>query len=216
MVAGTDTAELIRAVVAAPASPAERLERLRAEVLGDCRRCKLHRGRHSIVFGDGNPEARLAFVGEAPGGEEDRRGLPFVGEAGQLLSRMIAAMGFQRDDVYICNVLKCRPPNNRDPAPDEVEMCEPFLKAQLAIVRPQVIVALGAHAAHALLGTRAPIGQLRGAWHSYDVMGTPVPLMPTFHPAYLLRQPEAQQQARKREVWTDLQKVMHVLRDSTA
>lgn len=201
---------LIATLVTGSAPPAERLERLCHEALGDCRRCKLHRGRHRIVFGAGNPKAELVFVGGTPGADEDRQGQPFVGEAGQLLTRMIAAMGRSRDDVYVCNVLKCRPPNNRDPAPDEVEMCERFLKAQLAIVKPRVIVALGPHAAQTLLRTRAPISQIRGVWHHYDVMGTAVPLMATYHPAFLLQQTHDPQQLHKREAWSDLQKVMAV------
>ena len=169
------------------------------ENLGDCQRCKLAGGRTQIVFGVGNPAADLVFVGEGPGAEEDRQGEPFVGAAGQLLTRMIAAMGFDRNDVYICNVVKCRPPENRAPEPDEVAACEPFLRRQLATVRPRMIVALGKSAAAALLKTKASISSYRGRFHSYEG----IPLMPTYHPAYLLRQPSA-----KREVWEDLQKVM--------
>lgn len=169
------------------------------EDLGDCQRCKLAGGRTQIVYGVGNPEADLVFVGEGPGADEDRQGEPFVGAAGQLLTRMIAAMGFDRQDVYICNVVKCRPPNNRAPEPDEVAACEPFLQRQLAAVKPRVIVALGKSAAAALLKTNAAISSYRGRFHSYQG----VPLMPTYHPAYLLRTPSA-----KREVWEDLRKVM--------
>jgi uracil-DNA glycosylase len=172
------------------------------EQLGECTRCKLAGGRKHIVFGVGNPHADLVFVGEAPGAEEDERGEPFVGAAGQLLDRMIAAMGFARDDVYICNVIKCRPPYNRNPEPDEVAACEPFLKRQLAALRPRVIVALGKFAAQALCKTDAPISRLRGSFHSYEG----IPLMPTFHPAFLLRTPEA-----KRQVWSDLQAVLATL-----
>ena len=169
------------------------------EQLGDCQRCRLAGGRSQIVFGVGNPEAKLVFVGEGPGGEEDRQGEPFVGEAGQLLTRMIAAMGFAREDVYICNVVKCRPPNNRTPEPDEIAQCMPFLEGQLEALRPQVMVALGRTAAQALLGTSTSISALRGTLRSHRG----IQVMPTFHPAYLLRNPSA-----KREVWSDLQKVM--------
>lgn len=186
-------------VVQGPGSAQERLDRVLTEVLGDCRRCKLHRGRSKLVFGVGNPEADLVFVGEGPGGEEDRQGIPFVGKAGQLLTKMIEAMQLSRDDVYICNVVKCRPPNNRDPERDEVEACERFLKAQLAVVKPKVIVALGKYAAQTLLQSDAPISRLRGRWSTYE----DVPVLPTFHPAYLLREP-----TKKREAWMDLQQVM--------
>jgi DNA polymerase len=168
--------------------------------LGDCRRCKLHSGRTNIVFGVGNPNADLVFVGEAPGANEDRQGEPFVGDAGQLLDRMIAAMGFRREDVYIANVLKCRPPGNRNPEPDEIEQCEPFLKRQLGVIKPRMIVALGKFAAQCLLRRYdTPISALRGRFHEYEG----VRLMPTYHPAYLLRNPSA-----KRQVWDDLQLVM--------
>lgn len=167
--------------------------------LGDCRRCKLSQGRTQIVFGSGNPRAELVFVGEAPGAEEDRQGVPFVGAAGQLLTKMIEAMKFNRDDVYICNVAKCRPPGNRNPEPDEITACEPFLKAQLASLRPKVIVALGKFAAQSLLRDATPITRLRGQWRSYEG----VPLMPTFHPAYLLRSPQ-----EKKLAWMDLKEVM--------
>jgi len=179
--------------------PAVKLRLLEQDVIGDCRRCKLHRGRTNIVFGVGDPDAELVFVGEGPGADEDRKGEPFVGKAGQLLTKMIEAMGYARNDVYICNVVKCRPPNNRDPEPDEVEACEPFLMTQLAIVKPKVIVGLGRHASQTLLRTRTPISSLRGKWFAYQG----VDFMPTFHPAYLLRSPE-----KKREAWNDLQLVM--------
>jgi uracil-DNA glycosylase len=169
------------------------------QALGDCRRCKLNGGRTQIVFGAGNPRAELVFVGEAPGAEEDRQGVPFVGPAGQLLTKMIEAMKFSRDDVYICNVAKCRPPGNRNPEPDEIEACEPFLKAQLAALKPKVIVALGKFAAQTLLRESTPITRLRGQWRSYEG----IPLMPTFHPAYLLRSP-----AEKKLAWMDLKEVM--------
>jgi uracil-DNA glycosylase family 4 len=171
--------------------------------LGDCQRCRLKSGRKQIVFGVGNPEAELVFVGEAPGAEEDRRGEPFVGAAGELLDKMIEAMGFRRGDVYICNVIKCRPPENRNPEPDEVAACEPFLKKQLAVLRPRLIVTLGKFAAHCLLRVDTPITRLRGNWKSYEG----VQLMPTYHPAFLLRDP-----SRKRECWSDLQQVVAALR----
>ena len=170
--------------------------------VGDCARCKLHGGRTTLVFGVGNPRAELMFVGEGPGGEEDRQGEPFVGKAGQLLTRMIEAMGFRRAEVYIANVVKCRPPQNRDPEPDEIEACEPFLKAQIAAIGPRVIVALGSPAAQALLGTSLGITKIRGTFRQFGE----VPVMPTFHPAYLLRNPAA-----KREVWEDVQKVMALI-----
>jgi DNA polymerase len=164
--------------------------------LGDCTRCKLHTlGRTQIVFGVGNPSADLMFVGEAPGADEDIQGIPFVGRAGQLLTKMIEAMGFGRDEVYIANVLKCRPPGNRNPEPDEIEQCEPFLFRQLASVQPKVVIALGAFAARTLLKTDAPISRLRG--RVFDYRGAK--LIPTFHPSFLLRSP-----AYKREAWEDL------------
>lgn len=173
------------------------------EELGDCRRCKLHSTRTNIVFGVGNPQADLVFVGEAPGFHEDQQAEPFVGDAGQLLDKMIAAMGFRRGDVYIANILKCRPPGNRNPEPDEIEKCEPFLKKQLAAIKPRMIVALGKFAAQCLLRSDAPISALRGRFHEYEG----VRLMPTYHPAYLLRTP-----SQKRVVWEDLQLVMKELR----
>ena len=174
------------------------LEKVRTE-LGECDRCKLHRTRTNIVFGVGNPEARLMFVGEAPGEDEDLQGFPFVGKAGQLLTRMIEAMGLRREDVYICNTVKCRPPNNRNPEPDELLACEPFLKGQLGAVKPEVIVTLGKFAAQSLLREQTPITRLRGQWREYEG----IPVMPTFHPAYLLRSP-----AEKGKVWEDLKQVM--------
>jgi DNA polymerase len=178
------------------------LEDLRAHI-GDCTRCKLAGGRTHLVFGVGNPKARVAFVGEAPGGDEDRVGEPFVGRAGQLLTEIIVkGMRLRREDVYICNVIKCRPPGNRNPEPDEVASCEPFLVRQLALIGPEVIVALGKFAAQTLLRSKTPITQLRGRWFDYHG----IMLMPTFHPAYLLRNP-----GDKRLVWEDIQKVMRVL-----
>jgi uracil-DNA glycosylase len=169
------------------------------EDIGDCTRCKLHKGRNKIVFGDGNPKARLVFIGEGPGAEEDKTGLPFVGRAGKLLTQMIEAMGLQRGDVYIANVVKCRPPENRAPEPDEVATCSPFLLRQVDVIQPKVIVCLGAVAAKTLLQTTRGISQFRGEW--LDWRG--YKLMATYHPAYLLRNPPA-----KSEVWKDLQKVM--------
>jgi uracil-DNA glycosylase len=176
------------------------------ELLGDCRRCPLHRTRHSLVFGEGNPEADLVFVGEAPGADEDAQGRPFVGQAGQLLTKIIGAMGLKREEVYICNILKCRPPGNRNPQPEEIAPCEPFLIRQLEAIRPRMICALGTFAAHTLLKSEAPISVLRGRFHRYQG----IPLMPTYHPAYLLRNPGA-----KKQVWEDVQMIMKTLRDGT-
>ncbi len=166
--------------------------------LGDCQRCKLAPLRTNLVFGVGNPQADLIFVGEAPGADEDAQGEPFVGKAGQLLTKMIEAMGYSRQDVYICNVLKCRPPGNRNPEPDEVAACEPFLKRQLAAIRPRMIVALGKFAVQCLLRDESPISRLRGNFRTYEG----IPLMPTFHPAYLLRDP-----SKKKLAWQDLKDV---------
>ena len=178
------------------------LEELRSHI-GDCRRCKLAPHRTHLVFGVGNPRARLVFVGEAPGRDEDLKGEPFVGRAGQLLTEIITkGMMLRREDVYIANVIKCRPPGNRNPEPDEVATCEPFLLRQLEIIAPEVIVALGKFAVQTLLRTKTPITQLRGRWHDYHG----IRLMPTFHPAYLLRNP-----GDKRLVWDDIRKVMGVL-----
>ena len=171
--------------------------------IGDCRRCKLWQGRTNLVFGTGNPQAELMFVGEGPGADEDARGEPFVGRAGQILTDIIErGIGLKRADVYICNVVKCRPPGNRNPEPDEVASCEPFLMRQIELVRPRIIVALGSVAVQSLLKVKTPISRLRGEWH--EVHG--VPMMPTFHPAYLLRNP-----ADKRLVWADIQKVMKLM-----
>jgi uracil-DNA glycosylase family 4 len=175
------------------------LEELRAEI-GDCRRCKLCQGRTQIVFGTGNPQAELVFVGEAPGRDEDMKGEPFVGRAGQLLTEIITkGMKLRREDVYIANVVKCRPPENRNPEPDEISSCEPFLLKQLDLIQPRMIVALGTFAAQTLLKTKTPISRLRGVWHSYHG----IKLMPTLHPAYLLRNP-----GDKRLVWQDIQAVL--------
>ena len=195
----------------APATPAPAtddgvaLAAIRAD-LGDCTRCPLHaQGRRQIVFGVGNPNARLMFVGEAPGRDEDIQGIPFVGRAGQLLTKMIEAMGYGRDDVYIANVIKCRPPENRNPEPVEVAACEPFLFRQVESIRPAVIVALGTFAAQALLKTQDPISRLRGRVYQYGGAR----LIPTFHPAFLLRSPD-----RKRDTWEDLKKAKAMLEDA--
>jgi DNA polymerase len=177
------------------------LERIREDI-GDCTRCRLCRSRSTIVFGVGNPRAELVFVGEGPGHDEDVQGIPFVGRAGKLLTQMIEAMGLERDAVYICNVVKCRPPENRLPEKDEIATCSPFLLRQLAAINPKVIVCLGACAAQTLLGTTKGITSYRGQW--FDYRGAK--LMATYHPAYLLRNPNA-----KPDVWKDLQKVMAVL-----
>lgn len=192
----------------AAAAKAEQLRVLDETQVKGCVKCSLCEARTQTVFGQGNPDARLVFVGEAPGYEEDKQGLAFVGRAGELLSRMIVAMHLTRDDVFICNVLKCRPPNNRDPSADEILSCSPYLMEQLAIIQPQVLVALGAPAAKTLLNTTASIGKLRGRFHDCYLsgiagLGQSIPLMPTYHPAYLLRSP-----AEKRKTWDDLQLVM--------
>src|SRR3984957_16768179 len=183
----------------APAAKADALQAIRTEI-GDCTRCPLaYAGRHNIVFGDGDPNARLMFVGEGPGADEDAQGLPFVGKAGQLLNNMIGAMGLKREQVYIANIVKCRPPANRVPEPAEANTCSPFLLQQIDVIQPQVIVALGATAATYLLGVRQSLASLRGRWHS--CRGAKVAV--TYHPAFLLRDPR-----QKGEAWKDLQRVM--------
>ena len=177
------------------------LERIR-QGLGDCTRCRLHKHRNNIVFGQGNPRAELVFVGEGPGHDEDMQGLAFVGRAGKLLTQMIEAMGLTREGVYICNVVKCRPPENRKPEDDEMATCSPFLLRQLDVIKPKAIVCLGATAAQALLKTKDSISRYRGVW--FDYRGAK--LLATYHPAYLLRNPNA-----KPDVWKDLQKVMALL-----
>ncbi len=172
------------------------------EELGECTRCPLHRTRKNIVFGEGSGKAKLVFVGEAPGEEEDNQGRPFVGRAGQLLTRIILAMGIKREDVYICNILKCRPPGNRNPKEEEIASCEPFLTKQLEAINPQVICALGTFAARTLLRTEVPISAIRGKFQDFHGRK----LMPTYHPAYLLRNPDA-----KKLVWEDVQKIMKIL-----
>jgi uracil-DNA glycosylase family 4 len=195
----SDRAEKPKGTDGAPVS----LDAVRAE-LGECTRCKLHSTRTTIVFGTGNPKAKLVFVGEGPGEEEDLQGKPFVGRAGQLLTRIIVAMGLSREEVYIANIIKCRPPKNRNPQPDEIAACEPFLIRQLASIRPRVICALGTFSAQTLLSTTQKITQLRGRFHDYHG----IKLMPTFHPAYLLRNPH-----EKKTVWEDMQKIMEELKN---
>lgn len=181
-----------------PSPKTDTLETIRADI-GDCKRCGLHKGRKNIVFGAGDPNAKLVFVGEGPGRDEDLAGEPFVGPAGQLLTKIIQAITLTREQVYICNVVKCRPPQNRNPLPDEIAACRPFLERQIAAVKPDFIVGLGAFAAQTLLNTTESISRLRGRFH--NCMGAR--LMPTFHPAYLLKNPE-----RKRETWEDMKKLM--------
>ncbi len=194
------------------AEAAAALADLDARFVRGCTKCRLHAGRTQTVFGVGHPRAELVFVGEGPGADEDAQGLPFVGRAGQILTRMIAAMTLTREQVYICNVVKCRPPDNRTPADDEMATCSPYLFRQLAILRPKAIVALGRPATQTLLATKAPITKLRGEWHDFPppalgMLGLPpAKLMPTFHPAYLLRNPAA-----KGDAWKDLQLVMRLL-----
>ena len=190
-------------IVPVAASAKEGLELIRNQ-LGDCTRCKLHTGRTTLVYGAGNPDADLMFVGEAPGQAEDREGVPFVGRAGQLLTKIIESIGLKRDDVYIANVIKCRPPDNRNPEPDEVRTCEPFLFAQIDVIQPRVVVALGSFAVRTLLREdRTPISKARGRVYNYRG----AKLIPTFHPAFLLRSPN-----RKRDVWEDMKKVREILR----
>lgn len=179
------------------AGSAHLLQSIRQE-LGECTRCKLHRQRTHIVFGSGNPEARLMFVGEGPGEEEDRQGEPFVGRAGQLLTKIIGSINLTRDEVYIANIIKCRPPGNRNPEPDEIRACEPFLIKQVEVIQPQIICALGTFAAQTLLETDEKISRLRGRFFSYRNAR----LIATFHPAFLLRNPE-----RKRDVWEDMKMI---------
>jgi len=179
----------------------ETLEAVRID-LGDCRRCRLSDRRKNIVFGSGNPHARLVFVGEGPGYEEDQRGEPFVGAAGQLLTKIVEAINYTRKQVYICNIIKCRPPENRNPMPDEINACFPFLGRQITAIKPDFICALGAFAAQTILETNEPISKLRGCFHDY--MG--IKVLPTYHPAYLLRNPD-----KKRDVWEDMKKLIKEL-----
>jgi uracil-DNA glycosylase family 4 len=185
------------------ASSPETLEAIRTD-LGECRRCRLSESRKHIVFGAGDPHARLVFVGEGPGYDEDQKGEPFIGAAGQLLTKIIEAIKYTRDQVYICNIIKCRPPGNRNPLPDEIEACLPFLKRQLTVIKPDVICALGTFAAQALLDTTLPISKLKGRFHDYNG----IRVLPTYHPAYLLRNP-----GKKRDVWEDMKKLMRALGD---
>ena len=187
----------VESVADAPDSSRETLPSIRAD-LGDCQRCKLAPTRTHIVFGSGNPNADVVFVGEAPGLDEDIQGLPFVGAAGQLLTKIIESIGLKREETYICNILKCRPPDNRNPEPDEVMQCSPFLKRQLAAIRPKIVCALGKFAAQNLLQSSDSITRLRGRFHDIDGMR----VIATFHPAYLLRSPE-----KKREVWEDMKQI---------
>lgn len=181
----------------------EALKALRDEI-GDCRRCRLSTGRKNLVFGEGSPDAQLMFIGEGPGREEDRQGRPFVGDAGKVLTNMIRKMGMDREEVYIANIVKCRPPMNRDPEADEVQTCSPFLERQIDIIQPKVIMALGRVSSHRLIGSMVPISRLRGTFHEYRG----IPLMPTFHPAYLIRNPKD-----KWLTWEDAQKVLEKLRE---
>ena len=183
----------------------ETLEHIRKN-LGDCQRCKLGATRNKLVFGVGNPKARLVFVGEGPGADEDEKGEPFVGDAGRMLNRIITAMGLQREEVYICNVVKCRPPQNRNPEKDEIAACSPFLLRQLNSVRPEVIVALGTFAAQTVLGTKEPISKLRGKFHDFHG----IPLMPTYHPSYLLR--TGGNSDSFWTVWDDMTQVLRLLK----
>jgi uracil-DNA glycosylase len=179
----------------------ETLETIQTD-LGDCRRCRLSQSRKHIVFGAGDPHARLVFVGEGPGYDEDQKGEPFIGAAGRLLTKIIEAIKHTRDQVYICNIIKCRPPGNRNPLPDEIEACLPFLKRQLSVIKPDVICALGTFAAQALLDTTLPISKLKGRFHDYNG----IRVLPTYHPAYLLRNP-----GKKRDVWEDMKILMNAL-----
>ena len=172
--------------------------------MGECRRCKLYGGRTNLVFGDGASDARLMFVGEAPGADEDAQGVPFVGAAGKLLNNMLNKLGLRRDEVYIANILKSRPPGNRDPEADEIAACLPFLEKQIKAIRPRVIVTLGRIATHALLATKEPLTRLRGQWQRYHN----IRVMPTFHPSYLLRSPQ-----ERHKTWDDMQQVMEYLAD---
>ena len=191
--------------------PDDSLERIIADI-GDCRRCRLSEGRNKIVFGSGNGQSKLVFVGEGPGADEDAQGLPFVGRAGQLLTQMIEGTARKegiplvRSDVYICNVVKCRPPENRNPLPDEMELCGQFLFRQLSVIRPKAICALGSIAVKAVLGTKEGVSRLRGRWHAWR----DIPVMVTYHPSYLLR---PYNQDAKREAWEDLKKVFHFVYD---
>ena len=179
----------------------ETLEAIRID-LGECRRCRLSESRKNIVFGAGDPHARLVFVGEGPGYDEDQKGEPFIGAAGRLLTKIIEAIKYTREQVYICNIIKCRPPGNRNPMPDEIEACFPFLMRQIVAIKPDIICALGSFAAQTLLETKKPISKLKGHFHDYNG----IRVLPTYHPAYLLRNP-----GKKRDVWEDMKKLMKAL-----
>ena len=194
--------EMQKKTVVEESGGAMTLEEIRSEI-GDCQRCKLCKGRKNIVFGEGNPRAALMFVGEAPGADEDLQARPFVGRAGQLLTKMISAMGFSREEIFIANIIKCRPPENRNPQPDEIAACQPFLLKQIDAIRPKIICALGTFSAQTLLSTQRKISDLRGKFHDFHG----VKVLPTFHPAYLLRKPN-----EKKRVWEDLQKIMEELK----
>ncbi len=195
----------VRQPDSAPAEKQETLEQIRKN-LGDCQRCKLGATRNKLVFGAGNPKARLVFVGEGPGADEDQKGEPFVGDAGKMLNRIISAMGLQREEVYICNAVKCRPPQNRNPEKDEIAACSPFLLRQLHSIKPEVIVALGTFAAQTVLGSKEPISRLRGKFHDFHG----VPLMPTYHPSYLLR--SGGNSDSFWTVWDDMTQVLRLLK----
>ncbi|MEE8185153.1 MAG: uracil-DNA glycosylase [Thermodesulfobacteriota bacterium] len=197
------TSNKIPRIGTVPSVPRISLKSIREE-LGDCKRCKLHKGRTNIVFGVGNPKAEIVFVGEGPGRDEDLKGEPFVGRAGQLLTKIIEAMGLKRSDVYICNVVKCRPPNNRNPEHDEIATCRPFLEKQIDSIKPKTIVALGSHAAHTLLNTQVRISDLRGKFNWYR---NGIKVMPTYHPAFLLRN-----DSKKKETWEDMKMIMKELK----
>jgi uracil-DNA glycosylase len=204
-VAATKPAPAVAAVPEPAGSPS--LEEIREE-LGDCRRCKLWQSRQRLVFGVGDPKALLMFIGEAPGAEEDLQGEPFVGEAGQLLNRLLDKLGISRQEIYITNVVKSRPPKNRTPEAEEIAACRPFLLKQIRAVHPQMIVTLGAVATQALLESKAPISRLRGHWQQWQGIA----VMPTFHPSYLLRVPKERQKEEREKTWADMQKVMAVYR----
>jgi DNA polymerase len=205
------TSAALPVVLPSLAPDGDTLERISADI-GECRRCRLHEGRNRIVFGSGNHQSKLVFVGEGPGADEDAQGLPFVGRAGQLLTQMIEGTAkkegipLERKDVYICNIVKCRPPENRTPQPDEMEICGQFVFRQLAVIQPRAICALGSTAAKALLGTKEGVTRLRGKWHKWR----DIPVMVTFHPSYLLR---PYNQDAKREAWEDLKKLFHYVYD---
>jgi DNA polymerase len=187
-----------------PSEKIEKLERLK-EIVFNCKKCRLWEGKKNYVFGEGNPDAEIIFVGEAPGGEEDLQGRPFVGEAGQLLNRIISAMGFKREDVYIGNIIKCRPPQNRTPLRDEIEACKDYIFQQIEIIKPKIIVTLGSTPLITLLGRNVPIGKYRGKWFEWKS----IPVMPTFHPAYLVRNPQSKE--LKKLVWEDMKECLRKL-----